>query len=114
MKLYPESFSVLSEGLVSFRGGSKVLESIGAIMNQLILSNAENIWDWSKGEENSMSVVEKLGKDVMMVMSQKKLSKEDNQQVNKEGDQKDEKTTGNGKDRGRFSQISRERLLLFV
>jgi hypothetical protein len=69
MKLYPESFSVLSEGFVSFRGGSKVLESIGAIMSQLISSNAENIWDWSKGEENSMSVVERLGKDVMMVMS---------------------------------------------
>ena len=74
IKVYPEVFSVLSEGFLSFRGGSRVLELIGKILNKLVVKNVDNIWSWRIEKGNSMSVMEKLSRDVIKVMGQKKAN----------------------------------------
>ena len=72
IKPYPEIFSVLAEGFLNFRGGSKVLELIGDILNKLVFHNQNNIWDFSlsSSKGNSMEMLEKLNKDVIEVLAQ--------------------------------------------
>jgi hypothetical protein len=43
--IYPQFYSVLSDGFVNFHGGSKFLQLVGDILIKLIDRNCENIWE---------------------------------------------------------------------
>ena len=43
--IYPQFYSVLSDGFVNFHGGTKFLQLVGDILIKLIDRNCENIWE---------------------------------------------------------------------